>query len=143
MKKKELKGIYVQGMGCVSSYWQQVTENCRLKFSWIERCVPGTFNVDVNSGILTEGARSWFDQFLKKVKRKGGESYVDGYAGGYTDGYVYEFARVTRINDLGIMCWIYRGELGANALELLSYSKLSQKLNISHGDEVRLVIEED
>ncbi|MDE3021012.1 MAG: hypothetical protein KGI54_04060 [Pseudomonadota bacterium] len=133
MKTIKLKGKYVPGKGCVSNTWSQVTENCKSKFPEIESCVPGTFNVDVNLCSLDDEGKSWFKQFQLNVKKQDKQS----------DGYVYQSAKITKINEQEITCWLFCGELGANVLELLSCSRLSQKLNISHGDEVRLVIEED
>ncbi|MBN1550395.1 hypothetical protein JW979_02950 [bacterium] len=135
-----LNGLYQErGKRFVKEHWQQVCNDCQ-EFPQIRECCPGTFNIRLTSGDYKPPG----DEKFREMARKRGKS-VKRYEHG---NHVSPTARVTEINGIEVVVWIYRGGHFRNKmpdnsiLELLSIEKLSDLLSLKNGDPVYVDIEE-
>lgn len=126
-----LDGTYAEGHGTVSNDWKRVINDHVHEFRRLLNCHPGSFNVQTDREYVPPNDY----EFREKAKALS-NSRGDG-------NHVSPCARVIKINEMDVACWIYRGgHQGENILELLCEVKLADRLKVNYGDRIKLVVEE-
>ncbi|MGO9014033.1 MAG: hypothetical protein ACLQF0_03545 [Dissulfurispiraceae bacterium] len=133
---RTLKGIYRTGTQHTSTNWDQLCADHEAEFPLIYKCALGTFNVLMTD--LPEYIPPG-DAECRKRAIKRGES-VKRYEHG---NHIAPRAKVIKINEKYVEAWIYRGGNPVpNTLELISFHKLAEYLNVQNDDKLTVVIEE-
>ena len=129
-----LEGTYkAHHSGHASTTWPVICSEHTQEFPRIERCVPGTFNVELDGEYRPPEDQRW----RKSEKKRGAPigRYIDG-------NHLSPTARIIKMNGRTCEAWIYRGGHPNTFLELISEANLSELLKLKHGDRVILTVEE-
>lgn len=131
----QLRGDYVSHRasaagadGTTNRIWKSMVDAHQVEFPPITECVPGTFNVWITDPRNYVPPNETKYRELSRVHWNRPEGH-----------HISPVAKITRINDVDIECWIYRG--GHNdkpIIELLARIPLAANLNIKPNQPITL-----